>query len=324
MGKIAHISAPVQLEMDTFKAHLRESMRSEQKLMDIVMNYILKTKGKQLRPLFVFLSAKMHGEISDKSFTAATLIELLHTATLVHDDVVDDSFERRGFFSIKALWRSKLAVLAGDYLLAQGLLISLKTKNYDLLETVSYAVKEMSEGELLQYQTARQKNITEEKYYEIIRKKTATLISACTQCGTMSTTQDEKTIQKMYDFGLNAGMAFQIRDDLFDFQPDTSTGKPKGNDLKEKKVTLPIIYSIRNLEAGKSKKLRSLMQSKSTSKEDINLVFELVKKGGGLEYSQRIMEEYIQKSLNILAEFPESEASKSLEQLIHYVIDRKK
>ncbi len=323
MSKLNIISAPVANEMDCFKAHLRESMRSEQKLMDIVMNYILKTKGKQLRPLFVFLTAKMHGEINDKSYNAATLIELLHTATLVHDDVVDDSFERRGFFSIKALWRSKLAVLAGDYLLAQGLLLSLKTKNYDLLETVSLAVKEMSEGELLQYQTARKKNITEEKYYEIIRKKTATLIAACTQCGTLSTTSNEETIKKMHEFGLNAGMAFQIRDDLFDFQPDTLTGKPKGNDLKEKKITLPIIYSISQLESKKGKKLRSLIKSKSTNKEDINLVFELVKEGKGLEYSKEKMNEYIAKSLAILKEFPESDASKSLEQLIHYIIDRK-
>jgi octaprenyl-diphosphate synthase len=323
MQNLDIISAPVKEEMERFRSYMRQSMKSDQKLMDIVMNYIIKTKGKQLRPLFVFLSARMHGEINDKSYTAATLIELLHTATLVHDDVVDDSLERRNFFSVKALWRSKLAVLAGDYLLAQGLLISLKTKHYDLLETVSQAVKEMSEGELLQYQTSRKRNIDEEKYYEIIHKKTATLIAACTQCGTISTCPDNYVVKKMQDFGMNAGMAFQIRDDLFDFMPDSNSGKPKGNDLKEKKFTLPIIYSLNHLEKAKAKKLRSLMENKSVKKEDIEILFELITEGGGLEYSKIKMEEYISKSLQILHEFPESPSSQSLENLIHYIIERK-
>ena len=255
MTDIEKIKFPVKEEMRQFDAYFRMVLKSKVPLLDLIMKYILKRKGKQMRPLLVFLTAKMLGNITESTYTAASLIELLHTATLVHDDVVDESYERRGFFSINALWRSKVAVLAGDYLLSKGLLIALEKKEFDILETVSNAVREISEGELYQIQKSRKLNITEEEYYTIIRQKTATLIAACTAAGGQSAGASSEEIEKLKFFGESVGMAFQIRDDLFDYQKNGWVGKPMGNDIKEKKLTLPLIYSLKNIPPDQRKKI---------------------------------------------------------------------
>ena len=324
MSEIDKIKAPIRQEMIDFNDFFKSSIKSKVPLVDIITNYLLRRKGKQMRPLFVFLTAKMFGEINDSSYTAASLIELLHTASLVHDDVVDESYERRGFFSINALWKSKAAVLVGDYLLSKGLLVSLENKEFELLEIVSNAVKEISEGELHQIQKSRKLDISEEEYFEIIRRKTASLIAACTACGAKSVKVDDETLKKMWSFGELVGIAFQIRDDLFDYQKNGLVGKPMGNDIKEKKLTLPIIYALEQSDRSQRKKILRMISSQGKNSKNLDLIIQFVIDQGGIEYSTKKMNAYKEKALEILTEFPNSEAKESLTALVNYSINRKK
>ncbi|HYX05661.1 MAG TPA: polyprenyl synthetase family protein, partial [Bacteroidales bacterium] len=296
MSTIDTIKAPIIKEMNQFEVEFKASMKSNIRLLTIVTNFLLRRKGKQMRPMLVFLSARMLGDITKQTYTAASLIELLHTATLVHDDVVDESFERRGFFSINALWKSKIAVLLGDYLLAQGLLLSVDNDAFDLLRIVSEAVKEMSEGELLQIQKSRRLNITNDQYFEISRKNTATLIAACTACGAKSVDASEEDIAKMKEFGECLGIAFQIKDDLFDYQYDAKTGKPSGNDIKEKKFTLPLIYALANTNTLQRRKIISTIRLHHKNKKKVEEVIEFVKSSGGIDFATEKMNEYKQKA----------------------------
>ncbi len=299
-------------------------MKSSVPLLDKITTYIVKRKGKQIRPMFVFLSAKCLGEINDSSYRAAALIELLHTATLVHDDVVDDSNERRGFFSVNALWKNKIAVLIGDFLLSKGLLLSLENNDYRLLQVVSNAVREMSEGELLQIEKARRLDISEEIYFDIITKKTATLVAACCACGAVSVDADEKMIQTFKEFGTLTGIAFQIKDDLFDFGTDELIGKPTGIDIKEKKMTLPLIYALNNSTFLEKRRIINIIKNHNNESDQVKKVIEFVISKGGLEYANTIMNQYKDKALALLAEVPASPAKESLEALIRYSIERKK
>ena len=322
MSAVKEIRAPIETEMNRFSGYFNTIMKSKVPLLSIITNYILRRKGKQLRPMFVFLTAKLSGKINESSFTAAALIELLHTATLVHDDVVDESFERRGVFSINALWKSKIAVLLGDYLLAKGLLLSVKNKEYEILDIVSFAVKEMSEGELLQIQKSRKLNITEDEYFEIIRKKTAALIAACCASGTKSVTDNPEVINKMKQFGEYIGIAFQIRDDLFDYEKNGLLGKPTGNDIKEKKLTLPLIHALKNTNPAQRSKILRLVRHHNKKTSRVNEVIRFVRDNKGMEYSKEKMNEYKNKALDILNEFPESEAKSSLQKLALYTTSR--
>ncbi len=275
-----------------------------------------------MRPMFVFLSAKLHGEIGDSSYTAATMIELLHTATLIHDDVVDESLERRGFFSINALWKSKISVLIGDYLLSRGLLVAVENKEYELLEIVSGAVREISEGELMQIQKSRKLNITESEYFEIIRKKTATLIAACTACGARSVDANVDTVNKMKEFGEYVGIAFQIKDDLFDYQKTGILGKPTGNDIKEKKITLPLIHSLENSGSAERRRILNLIRRHNRNALKVKEIVEFVRANGGIEYSVHKMNEYRDRALEILLQFPDNGSNKALVELVNYTTSR--
>lgn len=317
------IKGPIEQELKTFETHFRESMRSKVPLLDKITYYIVQRKGKQMRPMFVFLSAKLCGDTGESTFSAASLVELLHTATLVHDDVVDDSYERRGLFSINALWKNKIAVLVGDYLLSQGLLLALKNKEFRLLEIVSNAVKEMSEGELLQIQKARRLDIDESIYYEIIRQKTASLIASACSAGAASTTSDDAIIEKMRLFGEKIGVAFQIRDDLFDFGTD-DVGKPLGIDIKEKKMTLPLIYALNHCSTAEKKRILRLIKKYSEEKDKVNEVIEFVRNSGGLEYARKAMYEYRDAAFEILHTLPDNPARIALQDLVTYVTDRKR
>lgn len=324
MSEINQIKEPVKNEMKEFNEFFKATLKSSVPLLDIIMNYILRRKGKQLRPLFVFLSAKMMGSINRSSFTAASLIELLHTATLIHDDVVDESYERRGFFSINALWKSKVAVLVGDYLLSKGLLVALDNGEYDILKIVSDAVKEISEGELYQIQKSKKLDIKEQEYFEIIRKKTATLIAACTASGAKSVGCSDDELNRMKTFGEHVGVAFQIRDDLFDYEKNGFVGKPMGNDIQEKKLTLPLIYALDQVGFAEKRNVLHLV-SKSRKRSDyVSDVIRFVKEQGGINYSIDVMNEYRNKALEALSDFPDSDAKSSLKQLVHYTINRKK
>jgi len=322
MSVVKEIRAPIETEMKRFTGYFNATMKSKVSLLNVITKYILRRKGKQMRPMFVFLSAKLSGDINESSFTAASLIELLHTATLVHDDVVDESFERRGFFSVNALWKSKVAVLLGDYLLAKGLLLAVENKEYQLLEIVSNAVKEMSEGELLQIQKSRKLNISEDEYFEVIRKKTAALIAACCASGAKSVTDDPDTIAKMKQFGEYIGIAFQIKDDLFDYEKKGALGKPTGNDIKEKKLTLPLIYSLENASPGQKTSILRLIRHHNKNSQKVRDVIRFVKETGGIEYSEQRMNEYKNKALDILNEFPESDSRLSLQKLAMYTASR--
>lgn len=317
------IQTPIQEELKHFEKHFRESMRSQVALLDKITYYIVRRKGKQIRPMFVFLSAKVCGEPNESTFTAASLVELLHTATLVHDDVVDDSFERRGFFSLNALWKNKIAVLVGDYLLSQGLSLALREKEYNLLHIVSTAVKEMSEGELLQMEKARRLDIKEQIYYDIIRGKTASLIAAACAAGASSTTNDPEVVETMLQFGIKIGIAFQIRDDLFDFGTD-DVGKPLGIDIKEKKMTLPLIYALEQASRSEKKHIINLIKRYNTKPDKVKEVIEFVTKSGGLEYAQRAMYDYREQAFKLLHTLPLSPARESLEDLVIFVTERKK
>ncbi|MBC8045677.1 MAG: polyprenyl synthetase family protein [Fimbriimonadaceae bacterium] len=297
-------------------------MKSNVPLLDRVMYYIVQRKGKQVRPMFVLLSAKLCGEISERTYTAASLIELLHTATLVHDDVVDDAHERRGFFSINALWKNKIAVLVGDYLLAKGLLLSLDRKEHRMLKITSTAVKEMSEGELMQIEKARRLDIKEDIYYEIIRKKTASLIAAACSAGAASASDNENTIEQLRLFGEYIGIAFQIKDDLLDYGND-EIGKPRGIDIKERKMTLPLIYCLNNSDRPAKRKIINIVKNHNTDKNKVQEVITMVKQSGGIEYAINKMLEYQQKAFYILNAFPQSESSVVLEKLVRFTTERK-
>lgn len=310
--------------MEEFEGRFRSSMRSSVPLLDRITHYIVKRKGKQMRPLFVFLTAKMLAETTDSTYRAAALIELLHTATLVHDDVVDDADTRRGFFSINALWKNKVAVLVGDYLLSRGLLLSVKHKDYHLLEIVSNSVREMSEGELMQMEKARRLDITEEVYFEIIRQKTASLIASCCACGAASVTDDKAVIEQMRLFGETVGIAFQLRDDLFDYGTDTGIGKPTGIDIKEKKMTLPLIYALGRASSEQRKLMINTVKNHNTDKAKVDRVLQLVSELGGIVYAQNRMNEYRHRAKAMLAEMPQNVGSRSLLELVDFVIDRAK
>lgn len=319
------MSLPVALienELKTFEIKFKDAVSSRAPMLDRIMRYIVKRKGKQLRPMFVFLSARLCGEINESTYRAASLVEVLHTATLMHDDVVDDSMERRGFFSAYALWKAKATVLIGDYLLAKGLLLSLDHNDYQILHILSDAVRRMSEGELLQLEKARSLNLREEIYYDIIRSKTASLVASACAAGAWSTTNDLKITEKLRLFGENAGVAFQIKDDLFDYGGD-DVGKPTGNDMKEKKLTLPLIYTLNKVPREIRRKIIFIVKNENRNKEKINYVIEKVVEYGGIKYSQEKMNEFKQKAIGILHEFPENPYRKGLEDLLNFVTDRK-
>ena len=319
---LTQIKAPISSVMDDFEQKFRSSMKSQVPLLDRITHYIVKRKGKQMRPMFVFLSAGLCGGIQDKTHRAATLIELLHTATLVHDDVVDDSNERRGFFSINALWKNKIAVLVGDYLLSKGLLLSVQYKDFELLEIVSEAVRVMSEGELLQIEKARRLDIKEEIYYEIIRQKTASLIASCCASGASSAGSSKETVQTMHQFGELIGMAFQIKDDLFDYGPDGVIGKPTGIDIKESKMTLPLIHSLTKASYSDRKRIINIIRNHNTDDKKVREVIQFVKESGGLEYATIKMNEYQEQAFSILNTFPDSVYKNSLRDLVRFTTER--
>ncbi len=309
-------------DLKAFEKKFADAVKSETALLDNIMKYIIKRKGKQLRPMFIFLSARLHGETNESTHRAAALVELLHTATLVHDDVVDDSFERRGFFSINALWNKKIAVLVGDYLLSKGLLLSTTNNDFTHLHILSEAVKQMSEGELLQLQKARKLNLKEDIYFEIIRNKTASLLSSACAVGAYSTSKDETITGKMKLFGEKVGIAFQIKDDLFDYGNE-DIGKPTGNDIKEKKLTLPLIYTLNKIERSKRRELIYIIKNENKNKEKIKVVIDTVVNAGGIKYAEEKMNQYRDEALEILHSFPESDVRNALEQLVRYTTDRK-
>lgn len=324
MNTLREIKKPIQQEMLLFEKKFKDSLNSKVPLLDKILHYIVKRKGKQMRPMFVFLSGKLFGEINESSFRAASLIELLHTATLVHDDVIDDANMRRGFFSINALWKNKIAVLVGDYLLSKGLLMSLENEEYDLLQIVSKAVKEMSEGELLQIEKARKLDIEEDVYFEIIRQKTATLIAACCACGAVAAEQDKETIERMRKFGELIGIAFQMKDDLFDYYNEDIIGKPTGIDIKEQKMTLPLIYALKNCDRKQKKFIIQTVKKYNTNNDRVSKVLEIVKKSGGINYTIEKMKAFREEALSLLKTFEDNESRKSLELLVNFVIERKK
>lgn len=324
MSVLAEIRKPVEAEMDRFESYFGETMKSNIPLLKIILNYVIRRKGKQMRPLLVFLTARLNGEITEATFVAASMIELLHTASLVHDDVVDDASERRGSLSVNALWNSKIAVLLGDYLLSKGLLISVEKSRYDMLEIVSEAVKSMAEGELLQLQKARKMYIGEEDYYKIISAKTAALIAACTATGAISVTGDQETISRMKSFGQNIGIAFQVRDDILDYESNSLTGKTVGNDIKERKITLPLIHSLEKATAQQKRKILSIVKARKKSRSEINEVIRFVVSTGGLEYAELKMNEYRDNALAILDSYPASDVRESLRLFVNYTTSRNK
>jgi len=324
MITIEEIKKPIDPYLRDFEKKFGDSMKSSVPLLDRVTRYLLKRKGKQMRPMFVMLSAKLHGEINESTYRAASLVELLHTATLVHDDVVDDSNERRGFFSINALWKNKIAVLVGDYLLSKGLLLSIEGKDFKLLQIVSEAVKQMSEGELLQIEKARKLDIEESVYYDIITKKTASLIASCCACGAASVGIDDDGIDKMRQFGTKVGIAFQIKDDLFDYDLNNLTGKPKGIDIKEQKMTLPLIYTLNNSSRKEKRRIINVVKNHNTDAERVGEVIQTVNSKGGIDYARKQMINYRDEALELLDAFPENEARQSLEKLVIFTTERNK
>jgi octaprenyl-diphosphate synthase len=322
MPSIKEIQAPIAEEMKAFSGHFREILRSDVTLLDIIMRYIVKRKGKQMRPIFVFLSAKIHGGCTEKTYTAASLIELLHTATLVHDDVVDESNLRRGFFSIQTLWKKKVAVLVGDYLLSRGLLTAVDAEAFDLLKLTSKAVKEMSEGELLQIEKARHLNITEDIYFEIIRRKTASLISACCACGAASTGASQEQIDTMWAFGEKTGLAFQIKDDLLDLGDGKTTGKPTGQDIREKKLTLPLIHTLEKADRRTRKRLLKLVKRAPKDPKAVKEVIQAVIEGPGIGYARNKMAELRNEAVEMLDVFEDTESRNALINMLDFTIER--
>lgn len=317
------IKAPIDDHMKAFEERFRTSMKSRVPLLDTITRYIVKRKGKQIRPLFVFFSAGMFGEITERSYRAANLIELLHTATLIHDDVVDDSNERRGFFSLNALWKNKISVLVGDYLLSRGLLLSLDNEDFDLLKIVANSVKEMSEGELMQIEKARSLDIREDVYFEIIRKKTASLIASCLSCGAASAYASPQQVEQMRIIGEKAGIAFQIKDDILDFERDTSKGKPSGVDIKERKLTLPLIHLINQASYNERRTIINTVKNHNQDPVRVAELMDMVFERGGIDYAFQQMNLYKDQAIELLQTMPDVPARQSLEQLIAFTTDRK-
>lgn len=325
MKIVEQLKQPIAKGMERFEEKFSAAMRSHVALLNRITYYIVNRKGKQMRPMFVFLVAKMLGknEVNERSYRAASVIELIHTATLVHDDVVDESYQRRGFFSINALWKNKIAVLVGDYLLSKGLLLCIDHKDFDLLEIISVAVREMSEGELLQIEKTRRLDIDEEVYFEIIRQKTATLIASCCALGAASVHATEEVVAQMRSFGENIGMAFQIKDDLFDYG-ETKIGKPTGIDIREKKMTLPLIHVLSKADGKEKKWLLESVRHHNKNKKRVKAVIAFVKKQGGLDYATEKMHAFKDIALAQLHTFPQNEFRDALEEMVRYVIERKK
>jgi len=322
---VAQIKEPIEKEMELFEAKFLESMSSKVALLNRITYYIVNRKGKQMRPMFVFLTAKLlnNGAVNDRTYRGASVIELIHTASLVHDDVVDDSNKRRGFFSINALWKNKIAVLVGDFLLARGMLLSVDNDDFDLLKIISVAMREISEGELLQLEKARRLDIDEKVYYDIIRQKTATLIAACCALGACSVKPDSPEVETFRKFGELCGMAFQIKDDLFDYG-EAKIGKPIGIDIKEQKMTLPLIYVLNNCSKKEKNWLINSIKNHNRDKKRISEVIAFVKKNGGLDYAVQKMLQFKEEALQLLAPYPESDYKNSLQLMVNYVVDRKK
>lgn len=309
-------------ELKIFEGKFKDAVKSHTPMLDRIMRYVVKRKGKQLRPMFVFLAAKLCGTVNDSTYRAASLVEILHTATLVHDDVVDDSLERRGFFSVYALWKNKVSVLVGDYLLAKGLLLSLDHNDYEILQILSTAVRKMSEGELLQMEKSRSLNLSEDIYFEIIRNKTSSLLASACAAGAWSTSNDKEITEKMRLFGENIGTAFQIKDDLFDYSTN-NVGKPTGNDIKEKKLTLPLIYALNNIDKESRRKMIYIIKNENKKKDKVQFVINKVVEAGGIAYAENKMNHYKLEAMNILQEFPASDIRAGMEELVGYVTDRK-
>jgi octaprenyl-diphosphate synthase len=321
---VEKIKKPIYQEMEIFEEKFASSMFSNVPLINRITHFIVKRKGKQMRPMLIFLTAKLinDGEINERTYRGASVIELIHTATLVHDDIVDDSNFRRGFFSINALWKNKIAVLVGDFLLSKGMLLCIENKDFDLLEYISIAVREMSEGELLQAEKARSFNVNEDLYLEIIRKKTATLMATCCAIGAKSVNADKKIVKKLFLFGELIGITFQIRDDLFDYS-ENKIGKPIGIDIKEKKMTLPLIHVINNVSLKDRKWILSIIKKHNKNKTKVKELISFVKEKGGVEYAKKVMLNYKSKALKMIVEFPKNDFRKSLEFMLDYVIERK-
>lgn len=324
MASTNTIKAPISKELDQFEDYFKTTIQSDIPLLSLIIQYILRKKGKQMRPMFVFLSAKMNGTINETSYMAASSIELLHTATLVHDDVVDESYERRGSFSINALWKNKLAVLVGDYILAKGLLLNIDNQNYRFLQLISRSVKDMSEGEILQMRKSRKLDIDQETYFEIIRKKTASLIATSLAIGAASVTDNDDVVERMFEIGLDAGIAFQIKDDIFDYQAKGILGKPTGNDIREKKITLPLLYVLNKSDEKDRRRILHEIKRKHKTTAKIQELINLVVERGGLEYATAQMNHYRDQAISKINEFPPSEARNALIELIDYITTRKK
>lgn len=324
MKSVEKIKEPIRKEMELFEQKFKESMRTKVPLLNRIMDYIIRRKGKQMRPMFVFLTAKMvsGGNFDERTYRGAAIIELIHTASLVHDDIVDDSNKRRGFFSINSLWKNKIAVLVGDFLLSKGMLLSVEHEDFDLLKLISSALKEMSEGELLQIEKARQLDITEDVYYNIIRQKTASLIASCTAIGAASVGANPETIEEMRVFGETIGLAFQIKDDLFDYSEE-KIGKPTGIDIKEQKMTLPLIHTLNNCTEKEKKWLINSVKNHNKDKKRVKKVIQFVNTHGGIEYTIQQMKNYQEKAHSILNKYPESDYKTALVKMLSYVVDRK-
>jgi len=320
---LKEITSPVADDLSEFRTFYKEALRTDVFLLDQIVQYLLRQKGKEIRPTLVFMSARLFGDVTERSYVAATMIELLHTATLIHDDVVDDADVRRGFLSINKVWKNKASVLLGDFLLSKGLLTALDYEEFKLLRVLSDAVKKMSEGELRQFKAARLFNMDEEYYFKVISEKTASLIAACCECGAISTTDDPELHQKMHDIGMCTGIAFQIRDDLLDYGVD-DIGKPKRNDIQERKVTLPFIKALDNASTMETIYIRHLMRKRKKKQSEVDKIVEFVHEKGGMKYAQDIMDDYAGQALEKLSEIPNSEDRQTFEDLIKFIIERKK
>ena len=312
----------IEKELKVFEEKFKDAVKSNVSMLDRIMRYVVKRKGKQLRPMFVFLSAKLSGQVNESTYRAASLVELLHTATLVHDDVVDDALERRGFFSVYALWKTKASVLVGDYLLAKGLLLSLDNNDFRVLQLLSDAVRQMSEGELLQMEKSRSLNLDEATYFEIIRNKTASLLASACAAGAWTASTDENTTLRLKTFGEKIGMAFQIKDDLFDYASG-DVGKPTGNDIKEKKLTLPLIYTLNNVDRETKRKIIYIIKNENNRKDKVKYILDAVEKNGGIDYTINKMNLYKKEAMDVLYTFPVSDVRNGFEDLVNYVTDRK-
>lgn len=320
---LKEITSPVADSLSEFRTFYKQALRTDVFLLDKIVQYLLRQKGKEIRPTLVFMSAQLFGDITERSYVAATMIELLHTATLIHDDVVDDAEIRRGFLSINKVWQNKASVLLGDFLLSKGLLTALDYEEFKLLKVLSRAVKQMSEGELRQFKAARLFNMDEEYYFKVISEKTASLIAACCECGAISTSDDPEIHQKMHDIGICTGIAFQIRDDLFDYGVD-DIGKPKRNDIQERKVTLPFIKALNNASVTETIRIRHLMRKRKKSKSDVDRIVQFVHEKGGMNYARSIMNDYATQALEKLSTLPDTQERESFEDLIKFIIERKK